>query len=341
MADIRFIAIDLDGTLMGSAEEFHLYSQFRETLHNFLGKNNAVWAICTGRSLKSFQRFFSPMQMMGITPNYVILKHAFIYSLTRFGYRSHILWNLWIRYLLWTHLLNARTAIDECEELVFRFTHRATLIRKAKDRIWVRFESEQVSSAAADMLSEKVKSCKNLRMFRFIKEIDIRAVPFTKGLSVSELSRHIGINRENVLAIGDGHNDLSMLDGSAALYTGCPANAAPEVMELVHKQGGHIAKGRSLAGVLEILNAYETGAISSDLPAEWKNPETSEKSRPIRSHPKSKHHNVFMNWCIFVAVTYAVLLAFANFSLIPYVSGLIMLPYRLLLSLIQKIINSL
>lgn len=339
MANISLITVDLDGTLMGSAEEFHLYPQFRETLDNFLRKNNAVWAVCTGRSLKSFQRFFSPMQMMNITPNYVILKHAFIYSLTRYGYRPHILWNLWIRYLLWTNLLHARETIDECRELIFRFSHRATVIRRAKDRIWVSFDNEQVSSAAADMLCEKVKSCSNLRMFRFVKEIDIRAVPFTKGLSVSELSRHLGLKKENVLAIGDGHNDLSMLDGSSALYTGCPANSEPEVMETVHKQGGHIARGRSLAGVIETLNAYETGAVSSDLPAGWKDPVTVENPKLIRSRQRSQHRNSIMALCMLAAVIYAVLLVFASYNLIPFVSRFIMLPYRFLLALIGKIIN--
>jgi hydroxymethylpyrimidine pyrophosphatase-like HAD family hydrolase len=39
MEDIRLIATDLDGTLIGSVDEFPLYSQFRQRLHAYRREN--------------------------------------------------------------------------------------------------------------------------------------------------------------------------------------------------------------------------------------------------------------------------------------------------------------
>jgi HAD superfamily hydrolase (TIGR01484 family) len=335
MPDIRLITIDLDGTLVGGANEFHLFSTFLETMRECQTTNNAVWAVCTGRSLKSFCNVFQPMQAMGIMPSYVIIKHAYIYSLTRCGYCPHFSWNLRTKYLLWLERLNIRHASDQWESIVFRRAHRGTTVRCAKDRLWMRFKDEETATGIANMLKDEVKKYRNLRMFKFLREIDIRLVPFTKGLAVSELARHIGIGQESVLAIGDGHNDISMLDASVAQYTGCPANAQPEVMDVVHERGGHIAKGRTMEGVIEILNAYKNNTVCSDLPEGLKEPGQRENPKSNHTqHHKHQESHVLRNTFCAMCVLYVVLLVFASFRMIPVFSGLIMAPYHWVLRLL-------
>jgi hypothetical protein len=115
MADIRLIVCDLDGTLLGSANEFYLFPVFRQKQEE-LKKTGVQCAICTGRSLSSFKRMFAPMSTMGIEANYVIANHAFIYELRSFGYFPHLLWNIKTVLMLWASRLNTRHALNEWHE---------------------------------------------------------------------------------------------------------------------------------------------------------------------------------------------------------------------------------
>lgn len=341
MPDIRLIAIDLDGTLMGRFDEFALYETFRRNMEEWQRTNNAVWSVCTGRSLSSCRTFMAPMQLMGIMPGFVIVRHAYIYSVTRHSYRPHFIWNLRIRNMTWKKRLRIRHTIDEFDDIIFRFARKVTVVRRTKDRLCVRFDTEATAAAVADILKDKMKECSNLRLFKFLREIDIRFVPFAKGLAVSELARHLNIGHGEILTIGDGYNDLSMFDPRVSSHTGCPANAAPEVMQMIHDYGGHVAKGRSLAGVIEILDAYRTGSVSSALPEGFKDPRLSENpnSKEMHYHRDPRHlgRKIFAGLLSF----YIVLTVFANFNVIPVISRPIMWPYRQAVKLAVKLMSML
>jgi hydroxymethylpyrimidine pyrophosphatase-like HAD family hydrolase len=76
---------------------------------------------------------------------------------------------------------------------------------------------------------------------------------YHKGAALAELSRLLEIPREEIFAAGDHHNDISMLDGHFAKYPACPANAIPEVQEVVRRAGGYVASKAYGAGVHEAL----------------------------------------------------------------------------------------
>jgi HAD superfamily hydrolase (TIGR01484 family) len=340
MAEIRLLAVDLDGTLMGGVEDLPRYAGFREKLLDLKKAHNTVWAICTGRSLGSFRRFFTPMQMMGVHPDFVIIKHAYIYGYSKRGrYFPHILWNLRTGYLLWTAEREIRDTINEADDLMTKMTHKIRIVRRTRDRIWVRFENEESCAAVARELSGLMNKQRNMRLLRFRQEIDIREVPFTKGLAVSQLARHLRIPRANVLTIGDGHNDISMLQGNVAVMKGCPANSEAEVMQVVSTEGGHVARGDSISGVTEIIDAYLSDKVCSNLPADWRDPAQSENPAAGNSRHHGRHRskkNGMWTMLLVVAVIYTVLLVFANSNLIPYVSKWIRLPFESVVRLIQR-----
>ena len=76
---------------------------------------------------------------------------------------------------------------------------------------------------------------------------------FTKGSAMAEVARHLGIPREGIFAAGDHWNDLPMLQSDLAEWIVAPANAVPEVIEHVEKQGGFVAQAPTGLGVLEGL----------------------------------------------------------------------------------------
>ncbi len=79
---------------------------------------------------------------------------------------------------------------------------------------------------------------------------------FSKAAVLSDLAKRLGVKKENIIAIGDGLNDISMLNGSVTKRVGCPANASEEVVAAVKKTGGIISSKESAAGTLEIIKQY-------------------------------------------------------------------------------------
>lgn len=337
--NIKLIATDLDGTLIGSANEFPLYSLFRDRVNELRRHNNAVWVACTGRSLHSFWDFFSSMRTMGLMPDFVVIRHAFIYGLTRFGYLPHIFWNLHIHYQQWSTQFYVRHAIDEWHRMITGGTLGVKTLRREKNRLCLQFNSEESAVVAADMLRERVKPYRHLKVFKYYHEVDVKAVPFTKGLALRELSEHLGLKPQNVLAIGNGHNDISMLERGVARYTGCPSNSEAEVIETVHESGGHVAAGRTLSGVMEILEATLKDTVSSDLPEGWVPPAQSPNPDSRRHHKQNNPRLVRRRtkW-ILGGMVYAVLVVFASFEIIPG-SEIITKPFALMAIVVEKILS--
>jgi len=340
MADIRLVATDLDGTLIGSASELPVYEVFRDKLNELRSTNGTVWAACTGRPFRSFHTFFTPMSMIGLMPDFLVIRHAYVYSLTKTGYVPHVFWNLHILYLVWINRLYVREAIKTWHETITGSTVGVRTLRRNRERLRLAFDSEEAAQTAAAFLEKNARPYRQLRVFKYVKEVDVMSIPYTKGLAVSELAKHLNIKPEHILAIGNGHNDISMLEPKVAEMSGCPVNSEPEVMEVVHQSGGHIANGRSLTGVMEILQAHLDGKVCSDLPEWWEHPSLGFNPRPRRSssRKRKRRKQVVTAW-LFLAVTYVALLSLASLNAIPF-SDVIMKPISLLMSLAEKLVSS-
>jgi hydroxymethylpyrimidine pyrophosphatase-like HAD family hydrolase len=79
---------------------------------------------------------------------------------------------------------------------------------------------------------------------------------FSKARVLKKGAELLGIAPDHVIAVGDGINDISMLDGSVTRMVGCPANASPEVQQTVRAAGGVVAVSEEAAGTLEVIKHY-------------------------------------------------------------------------------------
>ena len=61
---------------------------------------------------------------------------------------------------------------------------------------------------------------------------------------------------EAILAVGDQHNDLDMLDGTVAGYVGCPADADAVILETVRAAHGWIAETPGSAGTAALIDRF-------------------------------------------------------------------------------------
>ncbi len=337
LGQIRMLVTDADGTLLGQKPEFELFRAFRLKINDLRHVRGAVWVVCTGRGLRSFNRVFRPMRVFGIEPDFVIARHASIYERSRWGYWPHWLWNARVLWLEWRDKLEVRRALPLIRRAVLSrnpFAHVAFFNRQ---RICFRFDDEGATQFGADIIREEAKPFKYLQVFQFPGEVDVRTVPFTKGLAVAELARHLEVGEDRILAIGDGHNDISMMEMNARCRTACPGNAAPEVMEVVHRTGGHIAKERSLAGVVEILGAYETGRICSDLPPGLH--EIRDEGNPVGTpHHSARSRDRMTGFLLFLGVLYTTTLVLASFGLMGPLGQVVLRPYHMLLARLEPLI---
>jgi hydroxymethylpyrimidine pyrophosphatase-like HAD family hydrolase len=76
---------------------------------------------------------------------------------------------------------------------------------------------------------------------------------FSKASLVHECAGRMGVPVDRRLTVGDGMNDLSMLQPSAAGRVGCPANACSTVLEAVRRHGGHRSDHAGPAGTVDII----------------------------------------------------------------------------------------
>ena len=333
LKQVRMFVTDADGTLMGHRPEFGQYRAFRAKINEMRNTHGAVWVVCTGRSLRGYKRIFRPMNMFGIKPDYVIACHAYIYECKRWGFMPHWLWNLRGLRLQWKDALALRRAMPRLKQAVLRSNPFAKVSRSSRDRLSFQFEDEGAANYAADILRTEAKPYRYFQVFQAPGELEVRVIPFTKGLAVSELAMHLQVVNHQILVVGDGHNDISMMEMTPPCFTACPSNAASEVVEAVHRTHGHIASERSLGGVMEVLEAYESGTVNDALPSGWIGADRF-ASRPKPSRGISGVGTVVVLLLVFYT-TLLVLCSFCNFPGRKF----LMKPYTKLIETISVVIN--
>jgi HAD superfamily hydrolase (TIGR01484 family) len=335
---IRLFVTDADGTLLGRRPEFEQYRAFRVKVEELRTQYRTCWVVCTGRSLRSFNSVFLPMRTFGIVPDYVIARHAYIYEKVRVGYKPHGLWNLRVLALQAQDRWRVRRAIPRLRRAVLSRNPFSRVIFQSGTRICFKFDDDGAANFGAEIIHHEAQPFKHLQVFHHVREVDVRTVPFTKGLAVTELARHLNVPPEQILVVGDGHNDISMMEMHPAIRTACPSNAAPEVIETVHRTGGHIAASRSLGGVMDILTAYEAGAINSRLPDNWQViRDTANPLAPPVAGP-SRLRQGFSGFLLILAVLYTTMVVLASFGMMPF-GEVIMKPYLALIRGVEHLIT--
>jgi hydroxymethylpyrimidine pyrophosphatase-like HAD family hydrolase len=87
-----------------------------------------------------------------------------------------------------------------------------------------------------------------------------------KGAVLAKLAALREIDPTHVLALGDSLNDETMLDGRFGFRPGTVGNADPAIKELVSRSGGYVARQSRAAGVVEALTRLLSDAPRSSQP---------------------------------------------------------------------------
>lgn len=251
---IRLLSTDFDGTLIGHEPDARTAASLSQALTD-LRSSGAVWAVNTGRqlwfALEGLEHARLPHD-----PDYVLTSEKDIFRRVEEGnWEAFGDWNLRTEERTADLFGRASHVLDAIGEMVAR-----------EDGIEMLYENGRIAglmtadAATMDVVAARiVEVASDVPEFSFNRnDVWMRFAhrEIHKGSSLAELARLLGIPREEVLAIGDHHNDVPMLDGSAAGMVACPDNAVKEVKRLVRAQGGYISPFPWGEGVADAIRHF-------------------------------------------------------------------------------------
>ena len=115
------------------------------------------------------------------------------------------------------------------------------------------YAAPEEAERARVILAELAAPLPNSEVTRNYWGTNVGLASGSKGCALRHVADCLGLAPDEVLAIGDSLNDLSMLDGRCGLRSAAVGNADPVVKEAVLKNGGLVAENPGGEGVAEII----------------------------------------------------------------------------------------
>ena len=248
------LSFDFDGTLHHPGDFPPIPPEFFRAIERLRTEHCALWAINTGRGMAHFVE-----GLLGagfpFLPDFAVVRESEIFVPNDFG--------RWIAMEPWNR---------DCEKNHKRFFRKAKrTLAKFRKHIehetgaeWMHHDIEPAALIARNeeemdwicsQLDDLRKALPDLGWQRNTIYLRFGHRAYHKGSALAEIGRRFAIQPERTFAIGDGHNDLQMLDPNVAGAIACPANAIDEVKRHVAACGGHVATRPHGLGVVEALEA--------------------------------------------------------------------------------------
>ncbi len=252
---LQLLSTDFDGTLVNHDVKPPVVADLFTALRE-LRERGMKWLVNTGRSLWHLDDGLKREYKFPIQPDFAIVEERDIYLRARDGgWEPLDGWNgrasrdhaelfrlatpLLAEVLAFMEMLNGAEAIYERG----RFVGAVTRTVADMDRFCLFLD----------------KLAKRLPLFGYQRNsIYVRFChhAYSKGTALGELARQLGVARDGIMATGDHHNDLAMLDGQFAAMVACPGNSCEEVKAAVRSAGGYLANGHASEGVVESMRHF-------------------------------------------------------------------------------------
>lgn len=246
---MKLVALDLDGTLLNRDGSIS-----KETIHEMrrLYAKGLYIAIATGRPYETTLGILTNngLEPSDGFPQVLICDEREAYFLDPDGYRAWVPWNDEARRTELSLLPISREVIDEIAAThASEFLVNNSFMQDDRGFVeifyWSREEAEAAFPHFMDKLEgQPVKPVRNNRLIAF------RWQEVGKGLILSKVAEHLGLEPHEILAMGDSHNDLGMLTRFGAATT---QNADDEIKDAVRRKNGVIAASSYSLGVAEVL----------------------------------------------------------------------------------------
>jgi hydroxymethylpyrimidine pyrophosphatase-like HAD family hydrolase len=249
--DIRLISLDFDGTAL-ERDEKHLWlaDEIVELL-NRLGERGVRWCVNSGRGYQNQWGLVQACRPLENMPVALLSGERFIHWLSP-KFAPHEPFNSLMHRKLEVLYPAIREALDPHRDRLrhaydFNYEQDADLI------VGWNLDSAMRALIFINELRGLLGGVPDAQIIQNDTWVIVHHRDAGKGVILTEAARHLELDRTQILAIGDHQNDLDMLDGRAAAWVGCPADADAEVQAVVRDAGGIVARGEHAQGTAEIL----------------------------------------------------------------------------------------
>ncbi len=249
------LSFDFDGTLHQPQDGWHLDATFFDHIAKMREEHGALWLINTGRSLFQMVQGFGESRFPFL-PDLLIVREREIFQPTQFG--------------RWVDLGDWNKKGEKDHKKLFKKSARA--LKKLKKFVtqetqaeWIESKDEPAGIIAkslaemAHIASHIDAVCAGISDLSYERNsiyLRFSHGKYNKGSALQQVQSLSSVGVENTFAIGDGHNDLTMLHPSVASHLACPANAIPDVKDIVSASGGHVSQMNASHGALDALRTF-------------------------------------------------------------------------------------
>jgi Cof subfamily protein (haloacid dehalogenase superfamily) len=239
------IVLDLDGTLLS---DWQTISEKTKTYLKSLTKQGHQIVIATGRPFRSSERFYDELELttpiINYNGGYVTNKHDPTfeplnisikrqYVIDIFNQNKHVIKNAFgevgddiflfedteeIRPLL--HYFNGATlTVGDFHDILEENTNGFLIVAHEG-------QASIIEDYVRDHYQGKVLARNWGSFYNFV--IELYTPETSKGRALEHVANHLGFSRENIIAIGDAHNDIEMLQYAG---TGVAMKNAQDVLK--------------------------------------------------------------------------------------------------------------
>jgi hydroxymethylpyrimidine pyrophosphatase-like HAD family hydrolase len=250
----RLIALDFDGTSAVYDPQLAMHSGVMDELERLLHKGFS-WVINSDRFTDTMIEVAERLPS-GLRPDAIMSAQRFIHVRSNDnGYEPLREWNesrmdlhrsLWQDMSLYFEQLQQRIEAE--------FTIRDRVVN---DIVFAYMVPAEENAALRACMEDYIRPWPNAKLSGNHEWSFILHADFSKAALLEHYCAMRGIEPQKIIAIGDGFNDISMLDAALTPHTGCPADASPDVIAAVRTGGGYVARGSGPEGTIEVLRYYQ------------------------------------------------------------------------------------
>jgi HAD superfamily hydrolase (TIGR01484 family) len=250
---IKLISTDFDGTIFAEFENPPIPLELQKLIGE-LQQQGVKWVINTGRDMSSLMEALGRAKIT-IEPDYLVLVEREIHWHQDSQYLAVEEWN---------------SACTRCHAELFARVHGdlPRIVAWINERFHARIYEDSYSpfcliagnNSEADVIHAYLDDyCRGIPGLTVVRN-DVYArfshATYNKGTALAEVTRRLGLNRDQVFAAGDHLNDLPMLTAVHARCVAAPDNAVAAVKEAVRKQEGYVSKWSHGTGVADAIKYY-------------------------------------------------------------------------------------
>lgn len=218
-----------------------------------LSKKGWKWGINTGRSLDLLLKDL-PLCNIPLHPDFIVSREREIHFLDpkTQTFLTDINWKARCQ-LLHNQMYERESQMLERVQRHIKKNTKAQWISEPGDEAGIIASSIQEMNDILCFINQEIAHLESVSYLRSTIYMRFTHIDFHKGTSLKHVAEKFQINREKVFAIGDGENDLGMLNPVYAGMISCPSNAEKKVKEIIAANQGYISKSPTSQGVHEAL----------------------------------------------------------------------------------------